>query len=230
MQTLTLNRPDRLNALSGPLKLALLGALLAVQPETAAVVIRGAGRAFCAGQDIHTAESESRPELYLQLQELTRAIRSCPCPVIACVHGHLVGGGVELALACDLVVADETAQFLFPETRLGVSVTGGMSHILPSLVGHLRAKQIVLLGEPVCAAAALEYGLVNAVARSGELDEALNQILERLLSRDQSAVRIAKELFNASNEDGVAGSLDREVYAARWRVGRALASEKADHL
>jgi 2-(1,2-epoxy-1,2-dihydrophenyl)acetyl-CoA isomerase len=212
---LTLNRPHALNALNGPLKSALLAAIHEVDERTPAVVLRGAGTAFCAGQDVKTAADEPTPGLLIQLQEITRALRACPAPVIAAVHGHAVGGGAELALACDLVIADETAQFQFPETAIGVTVTGGMSSILPSIVGPLRAKQILFLGDVVSAHDAAALGMVNRVVAPGELDAAVAQALERLGVRAAPAIRRAKRLFNDSSAAAVAASLEREVDIAR---------------
>ncbi|HZV72267.1 MAG TPA: enoyl-CoA hydratase/isomerase family protein [Conexibacter sp.] len=212
---LTLNRPHALNALNGPLKSALLAAIHEVDERTPAVVLRGAGTAFCAGQDVKTAADEPTPGLLIQLQEITRALRACPAPVIAAVHGHAVGGGAELALACDLVIADETAQFQFPETAIGVTVTGGMSSILPSIVGPLRAKQILFLGDVVSAHDAAALGMVNRVVAPGELDAAVAQALERLGDRSAPAIRRAKRLFNDSSAAAVAASLEREVDIAR---------------
>lgn len=212
---LTLNRPHALNALNGPLKSALLAAIHEVDERTPAVVLCGAGSAFCAGQDVKTAADEPTPGLLIQLQEITRALRACPAPVIAAVHGHAVGGGAELALACDLVIADETAQFQFPETAIGVTVTGGMSSILPSIVGPLRAKQILFLGDVVGAHDAAALGMVNRVVAPGELDAAVAQALERLGDRSAPAIRRAKRLFNDSSAAAVAASLEREVDIAR---------------
>jgi 2-(1,2-epoxy-1,2-dihydrophenyl)acetyl-CoA isomerase len=212
---LTLNRPHALNALNGSLKRALLRRLHDVDGQTAAVVIRGAGSAFCAGQDVKTAAHEETPALFTQLQEITRAIRSCPAPVIAAVHGHAVGGGAEIALACDLVLADETARFQFPETAIGVTVTGGMSSILPSVVGPLRAKQIVFFGDPIPAEEAAVLGLVNHVVPAGGLDAAVADALVRLQKRSEPAVRLAKRLFNDDSARAVAVSLEREVEVAR---------------
>jgi 2-(1,2-epoxy-1,2-dihydrophenyl)acetyl-CoA isomerase len=160
-----LNRPDRLNAVSVALVEDLLAALDQVAGSGAgAVVLGGRGRAFCAGHDltepIPPGDSRARLE---RLQDVTRRLRALPQPVVAAVHGYAIGAGAEFALGCDLVLAAEDAVFAFPEAGLGLSVTGGASRLLPLLVGPLKAKELVLLGERVDAATAERIGLVNAV-------------------------------------------------------------------
>lgn len=160
-----LNRPERLNAVSSALVENLLAALDQVAGSGAgAVVLAGKGRAFCAGHDLKepVPPGDSRARLE-RLQEVTRRLRALPQPVIAAVHGYAIGAGAEFALGCDLVVAGEDAVFAFPEATLGLSVTGAASRLLPLLVGPLKAKELLLLGERIDAPAAERFGLVNVV-------------------------------------------------------------------
>lgn len=160
-----LNRPGRLNAVSAALVEDLLAALGQVAASgTGAVVLAGRGRAFCAGHDLKEPEPSGNSRARLErLQEVTRRLRALPQPVIAAVHGYAIGAGAEFALGCDLVVAGTDAVFAFPETTLGLSVTGAASRLLPLLVGPLKAKELVLLGERIEASTAERLGLVNVV-------------------------------------------------------------------
>lgn len=159
---LWLNRPDRLNAVAPVLVDELLSALDRV-PDSRAVVLAGRGRAFCAGHDLKdTPAGDSRARIE-RLQDVTRRLRALSQPVIAAVHGYAIGAGAEFALGCDLVLAAEDAVFAFPEAGLGLSVTGAASRLLPLLVGPLKAKELLLLGDRIDAHRALELGLVNAV-------------------------------------------------------------------
>lgn len=160
-----LNRAERLNAVSTALVEDLLAALDQVAGSgTAAVVLSGRGRAFCAGHDLKEPAPPGDCRIRLErLQEVTRRLRALRQPVIAAVHGYAIGAGAEFALGCDLVVAGEDAVFAFPEATLGLSVTGAASRLLPSLVGPLKAKELLLLGERIDAATAGRLGLVNVV-------------------------------------------------------------------
>ncbi|NIH87009.1 enoyl-CoA hydratase/isomerase family protein [Amycolatopsis granulosa] len=157
-----LNRPERLNAVAPRLVDDLLAALGDVG-DTKAVVLGGRGRAFCAGHDLkENPQGDSRARIE-RLQDVTRRLRALPQPVIAAVHGYAIGAGAEFALGCDLVLAAEDAVFAFPEASLGLSVTGAASRLLPLLVGPLKAKELLLLGDRIDARTAHELGLVNAV-------------------------------------------------------------------
>src|SRR5580700_5319226 len=188
-----LNRPHRLNAVVPELTAELVAALGRAGRDGARVVIlAGRGRAFCSGHDL---KEPLPPETVLatrlrveQIQEVTRAIRRFPGPVIAAVHGYALGAGCEFALGCDLVVAAEDAQFGFPEVSVGLSVTGGISRLLPLLVGPVRAKELLLVGERFGTARALELGLVNRVTPAGQHEEVAAEIAAQL--RDKPALAL----------------------------------------
>lgn len=201
-----LNRPERLNAVAPVLVDDLLAALDEVAGSGArAVVLAGRGRAFCAGHDLEepVPPGDSRARLE-RLQEVTRRLRALPQPVIAAVHGYAIGAGAEFALGCDLVLAAEDAVFAFPETGLGLSVTGAASRLLPLLVGPLKAKELVLLGERVDAATAERLGLVNAVV--ADVVEAAMAWARKLAQRP--AATLAKRALDASIDIGSALELE----------------------
>lgn len=201
-----LNRPERLNAVAPVLVDDLLAALGEVAGSGArAVVLAGRGRAFCAGHDLKepVPPGDSRARLE-RLQEVTRRLRALPQPVIAAVHGYAIGAGAEFALGCDLVLAAEDAVFAFPETGLGLSVTGAASRLLPLLVGPLKAKELVLLGERVDAATAERLGLVNAVV--ADVVEAAMAWARKLAQRP--AATLAKRALDASIDIGSALELE----------------------
>ncbi|TVT53610.1 enoyl-CoA hydratase/isomerase family protein [Amycolatopsis rhizosphaerae] len=195
-----LNRPERLNAVAEVLVDDLLAALDTVARSGAgAVVLAGRGRAFCAGHDLKQPEPEGDSRARLErLQDVTRRLRALPQPVIAAVHGYAIGAGAEFALGCDLILAAEDAVFSFPETGLGLSVTGAASRLLPQLVGPLKAKELLLLGERIDAATALRLGLVNAVVP--DVAAAAADWARRIAARPAGAVTLAKRALDAAIE------------------------------
>ncbi|WP_017595994.1 enoyl-CoA hydratase/isomerase family protein [Nocardiopsis potens] len=221
-----LNRPECLNAVDGALVEELGEAFDRVaRAHAGAVVLAGRGRAFCAGHDLKepAADPAELPARLERTQDLTRRIRACPAPVIAAVHGHAVGIGVELALCCDLVIAAEDARFRFPEAGLGLSITNAASRLLPLLVGPLKAKELVLLGEPVDAAEAHRIGLVNTVVPAGALMDAALERAARLAGQPRAATALAKEALTAGTEQGVEAALELEVrHALRTERPAAL--------
>ncbi|MDV6014327.1 enoyl-CoA hydratase/isomerase family protein [Haloechinothrix sp. LS1_15] len=212
--TIWLNRPDRRNAVTAGLVEDLLGALDAVatgRQPAGVVLLAGKGKAFCAGHDLKepVPPGDSRPRLE-RLQEVTRRIRALRQPVIAVVQGWAVGAGAEFALGCDLVLAAEDAAFRFPEVGLGLSVTGGASRLLPAIVGPLKAKELVLLGEPVDAAAAQRLGLVNTVLPADELHAGARQRAQQLAA-NPTAAALAKRALDAGPESSLDAALELEV-------------------
>jgi len=196
-----LNRPHRLNAVVPELTAGLVAALQRAGDEGARVVVlAGRGRAFCSGFDLkEPVQQESVIETRRRvdgIQEVTRAIRRFPGPVVAAVHGYALGAGCEFALGCDLVVAAADAQFGFPEVSVGLSVTGGISRLLPLLVGPIRAKELVLLGERFDATAARELGLVNRVTAPGEHEGAALEVAARLAAQPALALALAKQALD----------------------------------
>ncbi|MER7010860.1 enoyl-CoA hydratase/isomerase family protein [Saccharopolyspora sp. NPDC000359] len=207
-----LNRPKSLNAVNTALVEQLVDAFDAVRAARA-VLLTGRGRTFCAGHDLKAPPEDPatvRARLD-RIQDVTRRIRSCPAPVIAVVQGHAIGAGAEFALGCDLVLAAEDAQFRFPEVGLGLSATGGLSALLPRLVGPIRAKELVMFGEPLDAAAAHRLGLVNRVLPADELLPTAMSWARRLADLPPAPLAMAKEGIDASTDRELESALSLEV-------------------
>ncbi|MCT2587448.1 enoyl-CoA hydratase-related protein [Actinophytocola gossypii] len=173
VRTLTLNRPEAFNSLTVELKEALLAALTEAGAASSvrAVVLTGAGKAFCAGQDLkeHVAALRSDdPEPFRTVAEhynpIVRALTGMPKPVIAAVNGMAAGAGASFAYACDLRVAAPSAKFLMAFATIGLTADSGASWTLPRLIGYGRAMEMMLLAKPVTAEEALSLGMVTSVA------------------------------------------------------------------
>jgi len=225
-----LNRPHRLNAVNDQLVEGLLAALSEVEAgECRAAVLTGRGRAFCAGHDLKEPRGDSDGLLRRleHLQDVTRRIRGLSIPVIAAVHGHAVGAGSEFALGCDLVVAAESTRFRFPEVGLGLSVTGGVTKLLPLLVGPVKAKELLLLGEPIDAQEALRLGLVNRVVPERQLMDAAMEWARRLSSQPRASTALAKAALDDGIDATFAAGLELEISHAVITDEQATRGDKA---
>lgn len=192
---LTVNRPDKLNALNREVLAALERAFgeAVASAAVGAVVITGAGeKAFVAGADIAEFQGLSPAQaqaLAQRGQRLFTSIEQAPKPVIAAVNGFALGGGMELAMACHLRVASETAKFGQPEVKLGLIPGYGGTQRLPRLVGRGRALELLLTGKMIDAATAAAWGLVNRVVPAPELGSAAQSLAEEILAVAPTAVR-----------------------------------------
>jgi 2-(1,2-epoxy-1,2-dihydrophenyl)acetyl-CoA isomerase len=228
---ITLNRPDSLNALTTELGNEFQAVVREVREQRArAIVLTGAGRAFCAGGDIREmrriAEREGRIEAFFDeplrvLNECILLIRRTPLPFIAAVNGAASGGGCNLALACDLVIAAESARFNQAFVKIGLSPDCGATFILPRLIGWKRAAELLFTGDMVSAQRALEIGMINAVVRDGELLAQALAMAERLADLPTAAIGQIKELLEASatNDYGAQLELERkgQIESAKTR-------------
>jgi len=222
-----MNRPKQLNALSGELMEALVAALgdLDRDPEIRAIVLAGGERAFAAGADIGEL-SEATPVTLYENRRLERweAIRAVRTPIVAAVSGYCLGGGCELAMLCDLVVASETAKFGQPEINLGVLPGAGGTQRLTRAVGKAIAMDMILTGRTLSAREALTHGLVaRVVAKEAWLDEA-KRLAAEIATKGPIAVRLAKEAIDAAFESPLAVGVELE----RRSFFLARASEDAD--
>lgn len=193
--TLALNRPSKRNAINLELALALLAALQAAEQDDAvrAIVLRGHGLAFCAGRD--TSEAPTDADLQA-VQAVSKALVHGRKPVVAQVHGWVLGAGLEWMLNADICIAADTARFKLPEASLGVFVTGGITALLPAMVGLARAKALMLLGEEFSAADALAWGLVwRVVPADAAFDTAL-QTARQLAQRAPGVNSGFKKVLN----------------------------------
>jgi 2-(1,2-epoxy-1,2-dihydrophenyl)acetyl-CoA isomerase len=185
---LELNRPDRMNAWDRQLGLDLLAALTAAGADASvrAVLVTGAGRAFSSGADLKEGPVAGRgpSEVYRTLTEryhpIIRAVREMPKPVVAAVNGVAAGIGLSLALACDLVVAAESAYFLLAFVNIGLVPDGGSSLLVPARVGFARAAEMAMLGERIGARQAVAWGLINRAWPDGEFGGRSEELLTRL--------------------------------------------------
>src|SRR6478752_4607717 len=183
--TLTVNRPDKLNALNDATIAELGHAIDEIRVDDAigGVILTGAGRAFVAGADISELSSQSPVLAKARAragQDVFRRFETCPKPVIAAVNGFALGGGCELAMACHIRIASDTAKFGQPESKLGILPGYGGSQRLPRLVGKGRAMQLLMTGEMIDANEAYRIGLVNKVVPAAELMATTTAMLQAM--------------------------------------------------
>jgi enoyl-CoA hydratase len=200
--TLTIDRPEVKNALDRATVDAMRGALqaLAANPEAAVLIITGAGdAAFVSGADINDIRARGRDEGLAAINSsLFGEIERFARPTIAAINGYALGGGCELALACDIRIAADTAKFGQPELGLGIIPGAGATQRLPRIVGMGRAKHLILTGEIIDARQALEIGLVSAITPPGQLQIRARELARKVLRQGPLAARLAKVALNAS--------------------------------
>ncbi len=217
---LTLNRPDRLNALTVQVANEFKAAVNeALERGARAIVLTGAGRAFCAGGDVREmqelAKKDGRLEAFFDeplrlLNEAILLIRQTPVPFIAAVNGVASGGGCNLALACDLVVAAESARFNQAFIKIGLTPDCGGTFILPRLVGWKRATELLFSGDLISATAAAEMGMINSVAPDDELMNKAMAMADKLAQAPTAAIGQIKLLLEASAANDFKSQLDLE--------------------
>lgn len=205
-----LNRPEKANALNSTALEALRRAFRELAPDRSlrAVILAGRGRTFCGGaerQELSALTAQTAGAFVGRIHEACQAIRELPLPVIARLHGAVIGAGLELAAACDLRVAAEGTKFAMPEVRLGIPSVVEAA-LLPRLIGSGRAAWLVLTGEAIDARRALDWGLIEEIG-----DE--EKLVNTLLAGDREALRLQKQLLQlweeASLATSVAASIER---------------------
>jgi len=204
--TVTLNRPEKLNALNRELRKEFCRVMQQLRDDPAAqvVIITGAGRGFCAGLDLRELGTDAGRESGALVRDGTTVsfitvIEEMNVPVIAAVNGFAVTAGFEIALACDMIVASEAAQFADTHARVGVMPGGGMSARLPRAVGIRKARELSLTGNYLGAREAERMGLVNRVVAAGEVLKEAQAIATQILSANQSVVRQLKRLYDLTS-------------------------------
>jgi len=217
---LTLNRPDRLNALTVQVANEFKAAVAeAMERGARAIVITGAGRAFSAGGDLREmqeiAKQDGRAEAFFDeplrvINEAIMLIRETPVPFIAAVNGVASGGGCNLALACDLVIAAESAKFNQAFIKIGLTPDCGGTFMLPRLVGWKKATELLFTGDLVDALAAVEMGMINSVTPDQELMSRAMAMAERLAQAPTAAIAEIKKLLDASAANDLRSQLDLE--------------------
>src|ERR671938_100964 len=213
---ITINRPDKRNVLNIKTREEGAAALdeLRTDDSVRVVVITGAGdKAFIAGADI--AEFAGRTALtqrdVMMARSLFTAIDTFPKPVIAMVNGYCLGGGCELALACDIRIASETASFGQPEINLGIIPGGGGTQRLTRLVGEGKAMELILTGEIINAQTAYNIGLVNMVVPAADLEAKTMELANRIADKSPVALRMAKEAVKTAARSNLDEGLRREI-------------------
>ncbi|CAA9356997.1 MAG: Enoyl-CoA hydratase [uncultured Chloroflexia bacterium] len=211
-----LNRPHRLNAVVPQLVEDLCQALGEAEKDgVGAAILAGRGRAFCAGHDLRheeppITEADHRRRLQ-RIQDVTRKVRRAPYAVVSSVHGYALGAGCEFALCSDIIVAERDAEFGFPEVGVGLSITGGISHILPVTVGLARAKELVLFGARFGAEEAERLGLINRVVGSGERENTALEMAWVLRDRPRMALSLAKFALDRGAQSSIEAAYEVEV-------------------
>lgn len=218
---LMLNRPAQRNALDGALIAALRAAVLAhgADPSTRVILIAGSGQAFCAGADLNAMLSlgqgpaaESLADA-LALAQMLLAIRDCPKPTVALVHGSAFGGGVGVAAACDIALGSDDAAFRLPEVRLGIMPATISPYVLEAM-GPRQSRRYWLTGELIPAARAVELGLLHEVTRAGELASRSLELAAELAQGGPLALAACKSLIAAVGQRGP------DAATARWTAER----------
>lgn len=215
---LTLNRPSRLNAFNIAMHDALMAALNSAEADHAckAVILTGAGRGFCTGQDLadRITQPGVLPDLGASLEErynpLVRTLRNLRFPVICAVNGVAAGAGANLALACDIVIAAQSARFLELFSNLGLVPDCGGTWLLPRLMSPARARAITMLAEPLSAQQALEWGLIWKLCEDETLMCEAHAIASRIASKPPLGMELTKRALNASAENDLNTQLDME--------------------
>jgi enoyl-CoA hydratase/carnithine racemase len=224
----TLHRPEKLNALSAEVERELGRTLDSPDVrESRALVVAGSGRAFSAGADVTEFRGNDPAAIlayYRDSGAVYERLAALALPTIAAIHGYCLGGGLELALACDFRVAEESAVFGFPEIALGILPSSGGTHRLVRMLGPARAKELILLRERFSAEEALAFGVVNEVVPDGA---ALNRALElaqHLAALPAQAVRTTKRVIDLMPDASAQSALSLEALA--W--GMLAQTEDAD--
>jgi enoyl-CoA hydratase/carnithine racemase len=233
---LTLSRPKVQNAISVAMLEELLSVIASLRDAPlGALVVGGAGDAFCSGLDLRERDAmfgwlaeagagtaDPIASGVIRAQDVPVGIAELPFPTIAAIRGAAIGGGLEIALACDFRIVSSDARLGLPEIRWGLIPDWGATQRLPRLIGLARAKELVLTAEPIDAETALSYGLVNRVVASDELDQAVGGLARQLAGRSRTALQQAKALLDAAHEISLADGLLREAIA-QSRCSQALA-------
>jgi 2-(1,2-epoxy-1,2-dihydrophenyl)acetyl-CoA isomerase len=229
--TITLNRPEVLNSCNRPMVAELRDAVEQAAEDDAvrAVLLTGAGRAFCAGQDLAEAVPLEGPrpdigEIVEGYNQVVLAIRAIGKPVVAAVNGVAAGAGANIALACDFVIASETASFIQAFAKIGLVPDNGGTFFLPRLVGVARATQLAMLAEKLEARQALDWGMIFRVVPPGDLMEHATAFARELAGQPTRALGLIKRGLNAAWQNDLATQLALEVQLQR-EAGRT-----EDHL
>lgn len=216
--TITLNRPEVFNAFNDQQSYELQDVLKQAKrdAEVRVVVLTGAGKAFCSGQDLKAiAQSENRSlseSLYKRYNPIIKAMRELPKPIICRLNGVAAGAGCSLALASDMIVAAENASLIEVFINVGLVLDSGSSYFLPRLVGSARAFELATMGTKVSAKQAYDWGMVNRVVPAEELDQAVAEIVNYYKQAPTKAIALMKTMLNKSFHSDLDTMLEYEAY------------------
>jgi enoyl-CoA hydratase len=213
---LTFNRPEVLNALNTTVATESLDALQGIEndPDVRVLILTGAGRSFVAGADIAEMQAKTPQEarIYSELgHRFMNTLQNLPQPVIAAINGFALGGGLEVALACDIRIASESAQFGLPETILGIIPGWGATQRTARLVGTAKTKEMIFTGRRIKADEALSMGLVNQVVPDEDLMDTVNEMVTAICRQGQTALRHAKTVINRGSDLNLDQALRLEI-------------------
>lgn len=212
-----LNRPEVYNAFNRTMALELIQALSQIEENNSirCIVISGEGKAFCAGQDLEEALDEKGPGLKTILEEhynpIILKIRTIQKPVIAAVNGVAAGAGANLALACDLIVAAESASFIQAFSKIGLIPDSGGTYFLPRLVGLARAAGLMMTGEKISARAAFDFGMIYKVWPDEEFNSNLDKLADQISAMPTKALLFTRTLLNSSMNNTLEQQLEQEL-------------------
>ena len=212
---LKLNRPDVMNALNSQMRAEILHALRSARDEARVLVITGQGRAFCSGQDLGDGASAADLDLERTLRDeyepLLKAIYDCPIPTIAAVNGAAAGAGASLALACDVVIATESAVFVQAFARIGLIPDAGSTYWLPRQVGFAKAMGAALFAEPITASQAEDWGMIWEAVPDDDFAAHWAGRAAKLAAGPTAAYRAIKKAMRASFANGLQEQLELEA-------------------
>ncbi|SEK72738.1 2-(1,2-epoxy-1,2-dihydrophenyl)acetyl-CoA isomerase [Chitinophaga rupis] len=227
--TITLNRPEVYNAFNDPLSYELQDALKQVEKDTAVrtIVLTGAGKAFCSGQDLKASQEAGNrsfsESLHKRYNPIIRAIRNLPKPVICKLNGVAAGAGCSLALACDLIIASETATLIEIFVNIALVLDSGSSYFLPRTIGYHRAFEMATKATKLTAPEALQLGLVNKVVPAEELDAAVQAEAAFYANAPTKAIALMKKMLTKGMTENLDAILDYEAYC------QEIAGRSADY-
>jgi len=220
-----LDRPEKENALNSAMLQQLKTELekLSNHETLRVLVLAGRGKTFCGGADVEELRgltAQNAAAFVTRIHEVCKAIRDLPVPVVAQLHGAVIGAGLEIAAACDLRIAAEGTKFAMPEVRLGIPSVVEAA-LLPRLMGSGRAAWLVLTGEAIDARRALEWGLIE------DIDETAEAVVQSLLAADREALRVQKQLLQLWDEAPLSSSIAASIERFATVIGLSAASRRA---
>ncbi|NJM06484.1 2-(1,2-epoxy-1,2-dihydrophenyl)acetyl-CoA isomerase [Candidatus Gracilibacteria bacterium] len=222
--TITLNRPQVYNAFNAQLHRELYAALREAERNGAVrcVVITGAGKAFCSGQDLKEVPEDAGPMVSEAIRKrynpLVLKLRKLGKPVIAAVNGVAAGAGLSLALACDLRIAAQSARFSAAFVNIALVPDSGLTYFLPRLIGHGRALEMALLGQPIDATTALSWGLVNRVTGDEEFPDAVQALAAQLAAGPTRTLSLIRRNFDYAQDASLEQVLEWEAQAQQAAI------------